>query len=201
VITTGFSPSAIGWVAIATGVMGLFAAVFIILFYTVGAPFGTLNDISNGLLGILTGILAALLYAQVRAQSLFLGLVTLILALIGVVLVPVGSALVISGRTGWFLAGTYTAAGFGAMGLWLVGLNLSAQQANSWPQSLVIAGIVIGVIMALGLAAVPGMFGGIDAWDSAPWYVSYVGVAASGLGWLILYPIWCIWLGRLLLLK
>jgi hypothetical protein len=201
VITTGFSPSAIGWVAIATGVMGLFAAVFIILFYTVGAPFGTLNDISNGLLGILTGILAALLYAQVRAQSLFLGLVTLILALIGVVLVPVGSALVISGRTGWFLAGTYTAAGFGAMGLWLVGLNLSAQQANSWPQSLVIAGIVIGVIMALGLAAVPGIFSGIDAWDSAPWYVSYVGVAASGLGWLILYPIWCIWLGRLLLLK
>jgi protein-S-isoprenylcysteine O-methyltransferase Ste14 len=84
------------------------------------------------------------------------------------------------------------------MGLWLVGLNLSAQQANSWPQSLVIAGIVIGVIMALGLVAVPGIFSGIDAWDSAPWYVSYVGVAASGLGWLILYPIWCILLGRML---
>jgi hypothetical protein len=197
-IETSFSGSSIGWVAIATGVMGLFAAVFIILFYAVGAPFGTLNDISNGLLGILTGILAALLYAQVRAQSPFLGLVTLILALIGVVLVPVGSALVISGRTGWFLAGTYTATGFGAMGLWLVGLNLSAQQANSWPQSLVIAGIVIGVIMALGLVAVPGIFSGIDAWDSAPWYVSYVGVAASGLGWLILYPIWCILLGRML---
>jgi hypothetical protein len=198
VIATGFSPSVIGWVAIVTGVVGLLAAAFIILFYTVGAPFGMLNDISNGLLGILTGILAALLYAQYRAEAPLLSLVALILALIGMVLVPVGSALVISRRTGWFLAGTYTAAGFGAMGLWLVGLNLSAQQANSWPQSLVIAGIVIGVIMALGLVAVPGIFSGIDAWDSAPWYVSYVGVAASGLGWLILYPIWCILLGRML---
>jgi hypothetical protein len=69
VTTTGISPSAIGWVAIATGVVGLFAAAFIILFYTVGAPFGTLNDISNGLLGILTGILAALLYAWTLNKS------------------------------------------------------------------------------------------------------------------------------------
>jgi len=200
-ITTSFSPSAVGWLAIATGIVGLFSVAFIILFYTVGAPFGMLNDISNGLLAILTGILAALLYAQYRAQSPFLSLVALILALIGVVLVPVGSALVLSGRTGWFLAGTYTAAGFGAMGLWLVGLNFSTQQGDAWPQSLIIAGIVIGVIMALGLVAIPGMFSGIDAWESSPWYVSYVGVAAGSLGWLVLYPIWCIWLGRMLLLR
>ena len=82
---------------------------------------------------------------------------------------------------------------------WLLGLNYSAQPSNPWPHGLVVFGIVIGVIMALGLAAIPGIVRGIDAWDAAPWYVNYVG-QASALGWLVLYPFWCIWLGRMLLL-
>ena len=43
-------------------------------------------------------------------------------------------------------------AGFAAIGLWLVGLNLAAPRGKGWPQSLVLAGLVIGGIMALGLA-------------------------------------------------
>lgn len=188
------------WVAIATGVVGLFAIAFIILFYTVGGIFGPLNDIGNGLLGILSGLLAALLYAQLGEQSPLLSLVGLVLALIGAVVVPIGSALVVSGRTGWFRAGFYTMAGFAAIGLWLVGLNVLARQANEWPQSLAIAGMVVGGFMALGVLATPGLFTGIDSWEASPWYIKYVGMAASSLGWLILYPIWCILLGRVLLL-
>ena len=199
--TSSLSQSAVGWLAIATGVVGLFAVAFITLFFTAGAPFGALNDISNGLLAILSGVLAAMVYSQYRAQAPFLSLVALILALIGALVVPVGSALVISGRTGWFLGGLPVSAGFGLIGLGLVGLCLSSQASNAWPQSLVTSGMVVGIIMALGLAAIPGIFSGIDAWDSAPWYVSYIGVAAGGLGWLFLYPIWCIWLGSMLLPK
>lgn len=189
-----------GWVAVATGVTGLFALAFIILLYTVGSPFGTLNDLCNGLLAILSGVLAALLYAQFRAQSQLLSLVALVLALAGALIVPLGSALVISGRTGWFRAGLYVAPGFGLIGLWLVWLNYSAQQQNAWPPGLVISGMIIGAIMALGLAAIPGVFRRIDSWSEAPWYVSYVGQAACSLGWLVLYPLWCIWFGRVLLL-
>lgn len=194
-ISSSFLPSLVGWVAIATGVAGLFAIAFIILFYTVGGLFGPLNDICNGLLGILSGILAATLYDQYRPESPLLSLVGLVLALIGSVVVPVGSALVVSGRMGWFRAGFYTAAGFGAIGFWLVGLNAVAQQDNGWPQGLAIAGLVVGGIMALGLVAIPGIFGSSDSWESSPWYVKYVGLAASSLGWLVLYPLWCIWLG------
>jgi hypothetical protein len=123
------------------------------------------------------------------------------LALIGAVVVPVGSALVVSGRAGWFRAGFYTMAGFAAIGLWLVGQNLVAQQGNGWSQGLVIAGLVVGGLMALGLLAIPGLFGSVDSWESVPWYIKYVGMAASSLGWLVLYPFWCLWLGRMLLLR
>jgi hypothetical protein len=53
--------------------------------------------------------------------------------------------------------------------------------------------------MIVGLVSVPGILRGVDAQASAPWYVNagYVG----GLGWMLLYPAWCIWLGRVLLLR
>jgi hypothetical protein len=181
--------------------MGLLAIAFIVLLYTVGGLFGPLNDICNGVLGILSGALAILLYTQYRAQWPLLSLVGLILALVGAVAVPVGSALVVSGRMGWFRAGFYTMAGFAAIGLWLVGQNLMARQANAWSQGLAVAGIVVGAIAVLGLLAIPGFFTSADSWETAPWYVSYVGMAASSLGWLVLYPVWCLWLGRVLLLE
>jgi len=115
-----YETSMIGWVALATGGVGLAALLFIILFYAIGGAFGPLNDLCNGLLGILSGVLAALLYAQVRAGAPLLSLVGLVLALAGAVVVPVGSALVISGRTGWYRAGFYTMVGFAgsASGWW-----------------------------------------------------------------------------------
>jgi hypothetical protein len=43
--TSNLPPSTIGGAAIATGVAGVLALAFIILFFAVGQPFGTLNDI------------------------------------------------------------------------------------------------------------------------------------------------------------
>jgi len=55
--------------------------------------------------------------------------------------------------------------------------------------------------MALGLAAIPGFFSDVDGWGTSPWYIKYVGLSASSLGWLVLYPVWCIWLGLTLLFR
>ncbi len=187
-MTTGsISSSMIGWVAIATGVAGLLGLVFIILFFTIGQPFGTLNDIFIGIAGILSGVLAWTLYTQLHTQSPLLSQIALIFALVGALIIAVGSVLVISGKTGWYLAGLYMAVGNALIGLWLLGLNYSVQHSNPWPHGVVVFGIAIGIIMVLGLAAIPGIFRGIDSMEAAPWYINYIG-QAGGLGSLFFTP-------------
>jgi hypothetical protein len=180
--------------------MGIAGLVFIILFFIKGQPFGSLNDICNGLAAILSGVLAWLLYSLHDAQSWLLALIALILATLGAVIVAIGSVLVMSGKTGWFKAGLYTAAGNALIGLWLFGQNYSALNSTSWALSLAVFGLIVGGIMALGLVGIPGIFSGIDSQESASCLFSYIG-QAGGLGAIIFYPIWCIWLGIVLLLR
>ena len=194
-----FSSSTVGWLAVTAGAAGLAGLLFIILFFKVGQPFGTLNDVCIGLAAILSGILAWLLYPAHHAQSPQLSQFALAAVLAGALVVVAGSVLVISGVKGWFLSGLYMTAGNALIGLWLAGLTYSALHTSSWPHGLAVFGLVAGVIMAVGLVSVPGILRGVDAQASAPWYVNagYVG----GLGWMLLYPAWCIWLGRFLLLR
>ena len=195
-----FSFLTIGWVAIATGIAGLLGFAFIILFFTIGQPFGTLNDICIGLTAILSVVLVWMLYPRYHMQFPLLSQVALAIAMLGAILVMVGSVLAISGVTGWFLSGLYMAAGNAMIGLCLLGLNYSALRDNSLPHSLIIFGLMSGLILALGLVTIPGIFRGIDTqvyeitiFNSIWW--------ASSLGYLALYPTWCVLLGRLLLLK
>jgi hypothetical protein len=187
-------------VAFATGIAGLFGLAFIILFFTIGQPFGTLNDIFIAIAAILSGVLAGMLYGAHHAQAPLLSQFALIFALAGALVVVVGSVLVIFGFTGWFLAGLYMAFGNALIGLWLLGLSYSALHDSVWSHGLVGMGLVSGAIMALGLVALPGIFNGIDSQESASWIIKYVG-QAGGVGWLILYPVWCILLGRMLQFK
>lgn len=184
----------VGQFAIVTGISGLLALVLLILFFTLGGPFGTLNDICNGLTGILSGALAWILYKKFQT-----GLTFLIFALIGALAIVLGSILVIFEITGWYLAGLYTSAGYALIGLWVAALNYSVRQLNFWSQRLVKLGLFSGVMMALGLATIPAIINRIDAWELGPWYVNYVGLLGS-LGYLLVYPLWCILLGRRLLL-
>jgi hypothetical protein len=199
-MNTGDFSSIISWVAIGTGIVGLLGLVFIVLFFTVGQPFGTLNDVFIGLMAILSVILVWMLYPWHHTQSPLLSQVALVIAMLGALLVLVGAVLSISGMRGWFLSGLYMAAGNGMIGLWLLALNYSALRVNLFPQSLVIFGLISGVILALGLVTIPGIFRGIDTQEyelnlfNSIWWV-------SSLGYLALYPIWCFLLGRILLIK
>lgn len=185
--------STVGWVAIATGIIDLLGLVFIILFFTVGEPFGSLNDICNGLTAIATAVLAWLIYSELRTLSTPM----LIIVLLGAIVAVLGSVLVIFQLTSWYLAGLYTSLGFALIGVCLLAFNYTAQQSNALPQNLAVFGMIVAALMVIGFVAIPGIIGRVDAMENAPWH-TYVALV-SGLGYLILYPFWCIFLGRTIL--
>ncbi len=197
-MTANDSPSRpLGWLAIAIGGVILIGDVSLILFFTFGSFFGTFNDLCVAFAAILSALLAWMLYPAHRALSSRLSRFLLSAALAGALVAFIGSAFVIFDITGWFLAGLMNFFGYALLGLWLLGLNYSAQRRSTWPRRLVQFGLVSGASMAVGLLTGPGIVGRIDNPDLAPWFV-YVSPVAS-LGWLLLYPIWSAWLGHLLL--
>jgi len=178
--------------AITTGISGLLALVLLILFFTVGGPFGTLNDIFNGLTGLLSGVLAWSLSRRFHAGQGFL-----IFSSLGALSTVLGSILVIYEITGWYLAGLYTSMGYALIGLWVVRWNHSVREQSLLSSRLTRLGLIAGMIMMLGLLMFPAIVNRIDAWELGPWYVNYVGQLGS-LGYFVLYPLWCILVGRYL---
>lgn len=191
-----FSPATIGRTAITTGSVHILAAILLIMFFMVGQPFGTLNDIFNGLAGISSGILAWMLYTEYRATSPSLFRVGIVLAWVGVISVVIGSILVTLEITGWVLAGLYSSAGTALIGLWVLVFNYSMMKNNLLTRNLNLWGLVAGVLMVTGLVVLPGIFSGFDSETTVPWYLYVAGLSALGG---IIYIIWCIRLGKILL--
>lgn len=197
--TSNFSPSTVGWTAIATGIAVILAVIFLILMATVNGHFGTVNDVLNAVIGIMSLVLAWMLYAGYPIRSPLLFQIMLLVVLAGAIFTITGSVLIIFGYTGFVLAGWYTGIGNALIGLWLSAFCYSLLRGDMLPHNLVIFGLVVGVFMVFGLLGIPGILARIDTMESLPWYLgaSYFGF----LGTYIMYPIWTIWLGKVLLLK
>ncbi len=197
--TNNFSTSTIGWVAIGTGISVILAVIFITLMATVNMFFGKVNDVFNSIIGVSSALLAFMLYAEHHVKSPLMSQIALALAIIGAIFSVVGSVLIIYGFTGFLLAGWYSGIGNALIGLWLVAFCYSMQRGDALFHNPIMFGLVVGAFMALGLMGIPGIFARIDSMESMPWYL-YV----AFFGWLgtyILYPIWTIWIGRILLSK
>jgi hypothetical protein len=195
--TSNVSPSTVGWTGIAIGVSAILAVIFLILMYTVNGRFGTVNDILNALIGILSLGLAWMLYTELHARSPMMSQIGLLLAAVGAIFTIIGSVLIIFGYTDFVLAGWYTGVGNALIGLWLAAFCYSMLSGGTLPHNLIVYGIVVGGLMAMGLLGIPGIMARVDTMESLPLYLgaSYLGF----LGTYILYPIWAIWFGRILI--
>jgi hypothetical protein len=193
---SNFPTRAIGGLAIAIGGATLIGVVSLILFFAVGGVFGALNDVCNAVEAILTAVLAWRMHPWLRSHAPQLSRLTLIAASVGAFIAGIGSALIILDFTGWYLAGLYTMFGYALVGLWMLGLNAAALRSFWWPRRLAQLGLLTAACMAIGFLAGPGILGAVDEVDAAPWFVN-LGLLGS-LGWMFLYPFWCVWLGRLL---
>jgi hypothetical protein len=195
--TNHFSTATIGWTAIATGASAILAVVFLTLMYTVNMSFGSVNDVFNSIIGISSVILAWMLYAEYHARSPLMGQIALLLALVGAIFTIIGSVLIIFGFTDFVLAGWYTGIGNALIGLWLAAFCYSLLSGDTLPHNLVIFGLVVGAFMAVGLIGIPGILARIDSMESMPWYLYIAGFGYFGT--YLLYPIWMIWFGRIVI--
>jgi len=188
-------PPEIRRLATAIAVVGLVNVTTIILMYTVAGFFGPLNDVGNGTEGVLLAVLAWRLAPVARSSSPDLARAGVLAATAGATIVVLGSLLVLSGRTGWFLAGHVTMLGYAILGPWVIGINGIAQRGAWWPQPVTTLGRLAGLAMLCGVFAIPAILSGLDDPRHTPWFVivSYGG----GVGWFLLVPVWSLRLGRL----
>jgi hypothetical protein len=111
------SDRSVGQLAVAIGAIALISVASLALFFALGKPFGAINDWTVGLVGILSGLLALVLNRRGPGAPLAVGTVATDVAVVGAVIVAVGSALVISQATGFLPAGLVESLGFAMIGL------------------------------------------------------------------------------------
>jgi hypothetical protein len=181
--------------ALALGVTSLAALGCLLIMFAGVEPLGTVNDYLNGAIGWLA--LALALRVRRRHRGGPAGDAAVVAAAAGAVGLSWGSWLVITGTTGYYLAGLVSTLGIAAIGLWL----LLAGAASGRSGVLGPRGVrgrlarVTGWLMVTGVLALPGVLSGVDDLGAAPWH-SVVAEACAWLGVYVLLPIWCAGLRR-----
>jgi hypothetical protein len=176
--------------AVAVGIVAAGSAVCLGTYFAVRGPFGTINDVGNATIGVLSAALAWRLRRYVPGRG---GDLAIAVATAASAITVVGSGLVISGTTGFLLAGLVSSVGFAGIGTWLLWTNVRTSRVRGWPRSLRSLGVLTGGMMALGVVVLPGIVLRIDDMETAPWWV-WLGF----IGWLgiyVLYPMWAIGVG------
>lgn len=179
----------IGYFLITIGavtILGTFSLIIFFIGYFQNIPsitfFGPVNDILTSLEAILSAVLATIILVTQGKRWFWLNSIGTVLTWIGAFIVTLDSLMaggIIPRNTAIILRIEYDFPsmlttnslhfGFGLIGFWLLVLNFQAMRIKSWPEYLIGLGFFTGIIM------------------QAP------------LGFGILYPIWCIWLGRRIL--
>jgi hypothetical protein len=190
----GFTSKLTGWLLFLVGLAGILAVVTLLLFF-VGlfqnirslSFMGQLNDTINSLAGILSAVLASVLYPTVRRVSPRLSLLLLIGVWTGAIAITYGSWLIMTGRSDVGLSSNYYFWGNGLIGIWLWELNRIAHRQAAWPHNLTRLGSIAGAFMMVGLLGLYGILLGSDGSDFSPLMI-VTGFSYLGTG--ILYPIW-----------
>jgi hypothetical protein len=178
-------------VAMAVAIVDLLAVVCLILLFVVGGPFGLINDVANAVVGVLSAVLA---WLSPAIRSPGWRRLALAAAVVGAIVMTIGSVLVIFDITGYYLAGLVSAVGAALIGCWLLIANRLPPYAGELPPGVRVTGLAAGIVMLVGLLAIPGVLARVDDQNASPWYV--VVAQLSWLGTYVLYPIWCFRLAR-----
>ena len=160
--------------ALVTGIATVLAVVALILLFTSGGPFGRVNDVLNAAIGVMSAVLAVVVLRSVGGSPMWTAL-----AVAGAAVTVMGLWLVMSGTTGFQLAGFVSAVGFALIGGWLLVSIVSGPLGESIPTLHARVGLVAGGLMIVGIIGIAGVAMQIDSMADTPWWLWLYGI-----GWL-----------------
>lgn len=190
----------LGWLTLMTGLVGSLCLITLLLFFiglfqniSALSTLGSVNDGLNALAGILSAMLATVLFAVKRPANSPIGTILVVGTWVGAISITYGSWLIVTGRSDVGLSGYYYLFGNGLIGLWLWSINRMALHEEILPPGLARWGRVTAGLMLLGLPALVGI---LQGWDGNVFSPLLLITGISYIGTAILYPIWCLRLGR-----
>ena len=176
-----------GWSAIVSGIATIIGFVTIIIFFSVGQPWGTMNDVSSVILAFsLLPVLLALYYLH-RQHAPGITLSVLVIGVLALLVAAIFQLLLIFGIIAFEQTAVIVPAAFGLFGAALAIYNVLTRRYNSLPNPLAWLGIVAGVSYVLVIVGF--ILGGQE----------HPLTAIGGVTAVIIYPIFAIWFGRILL--
>ena len=176
-----------GWSTYVSAIGTITTFVSAILFFSIGQPFGSINDIASVLQVIFMLPLALVLYQVLRPHGQTLSFLSATLGITGILMGGVIQSLLVAGMITYqqtvpfFLSGA-------AIGGWLMLNNYLILTSHVLPRGLAWAGVLAGVGYIVTVAGF--LLGGYQN----PFFF------AGGLLTVICYPTWALWLGRVLVL-
>ncbi len=193
----------VGWTAIAGGIISLIGFVSLVIFFVVGEPFGTLNDLLAIPVAFLMLPLVFALYRLNATTHPAVSLIAAIAGMVGFIATAAGSVLLVSGRIN-FAQSLYTGiGGFGLIGLWVLLNSTVGLKTNHLPTDLAWMGILLGITPSLALLFVPrveviarsleSMAGQSAGFQMSPFLIA--AFVLGGLSYAVM-PAWFILTGR-----
>lgn len=176
-----------GWSAYLSAAATIVGFVTLIVFFSVGEPFGTIHDISSIILALSLLPLALALYLLQRPCAALLSLIALIIGICAMLAASILQILLVLRVVKLELTLVAVPAAFGVVGVWLLLNSSLALASGTLPSGLAWVGMVAGVGYILVI------LGFILGGQQHPL------TAVGGLTAVIGYPIWAIWIGGLLL--
>jgi len=184
-MNTSSQTHTIAWSAYISAIATILTLLTGILFFTIGQPFGTMEDIVSVLQVVFMIPIAIGLYRLIPSASNSVSLIGAMVGILGIFITAIGQGLLVLGRIDYLTSTKFFPAG-AAIGIWLLIVCFLARANGFFPNGLAWAGFIAG---AGYIVAVAGLL-----WGGQESPVFYVGGLALGIG----YPVWAIWLGRLL---
>jgi len=174
-----------GWFAYLSATATILTFITGILFFSIGKPFGKINDISSVFQVLFMIPLATILARTLPARYLTLGLIAAIIGISGMILSAIGQSLLVLGRIDFKDSLKFFPAG-SAIGIWLIFICLLGAGSGQFPPLFPWTGILAGIGY---LVTVIGFLRG-----GQQNILFYTGALILGIS----YPIWAFWLGSLL---